>query len=71
MHERCTTETCRKRTYAIMKCRCGQIYCGLHLGNHSCTYDYRTEHQQDLSNKNPKVVAPKLQHLITECNMPQ
>ena len=71
MHERCATETCKKRTYAILKCRCGHVYCGQHLGNHACTHDYRAEHQVNLSNQNPKVVASKLRCLGDEDNTPQ
>jgi len=54
-----------------MKCRCGQIYCGLHLGNHSCPHDYRSEHQKSLDKQNPKVVAPKVISLEDEYNTPQ
>lgn len=71
MMQRCNTETCRKKTYSIMKCRCGHIYCGIHLGDHSCPHDYRSEHQESLNKQNPKVVASKVIHLEGEYNTPQ
>jgi hypothetical protein len=54
-----------------MKCRCGSIYCGLHLGEHGCTYDYRAEHQDNLARLNPKVVGAKMTYVEAADNKPQ
>lgn len=71
--ERCKHDDCRKKAYSAMKCRCGNVYCSLHKPDtaHSCSYDYRAEHQRALTDQNPRIVAAKLKDPLTECNMPR
>ena len=70
--ETCKHSTnCSRKAYSATQCRCGNVYCALHKGDHGCTYDYRKEHQQLLSNQNPRVVAPKLTDPLFSCNTPR
>ena len=64
--ERCKFAECKRKAYSAMTCKCGNVYCSLHKPDtaHSCSYDYRTEHQRTLSNQNPRVVASRLPDMI-------
>ncbi len=45
-------EQCNKKIGILgLKCRCGKIYCTSHVTaeTHSCTFDYKTVGQQQLS----------------------
>ncbi len=41
------------------KCRCGGLYCSVHLGSkqHNCTFNY-LEHSQTIIQKNNPIVIP-------------
>ena len=69
--EKCNHPICNKKAYTAMQCKCQHVYCALHRNDHKCSYDYRAEHQQLLSNQNPRVVAPKLIDSLFSCNTPQ
>jgi hypothetical protein len=45
-----------------LQCKCGHYYCALHRysDKHNCEYDYKKEAQNNLSEKNPKVSATKI-----------
>lgn len=59
--------TCNKKVgLTAIKCRCGYTFCGTHrhADKHSCTFDFRGEGRAQLSTKNPKVVASKLDNHV-------
>ena len=39
------------------KCKCGHLFCQIHLNPHShkCTFDYLKERQELIKQKNPKM----------------
>jgi hypothetical protein len=61
--KRCPHESCKKRLLLTdYSCRCGIIFCSSHRAAevHSCTFDYKTKGQHDLSNSLIKLSAKKL-----------
>ena len=40
-------------------CKCGRLFCNVHLHQHSCTYNFQEDQQELLINQNP-VVVPKV-----------
>lgn len=52
---------CQKRMGLLpFKCKCGNDYCATHRFDHACTFDYRAQQREQLTNRLTKVVAPKL-----------
>jgi hypothetical protein len=39
----------------INTCRCAHVYCGKHLQDHGCTFDYLKDFQDKI---NPIIIAP-------------
>ncbi|XP_065882649.1 AN1-type zinc finger protein 4-like [Dysidea avara] len=59
---RCTMCGKKTRIAATYTCRCGSTFCALHryAEEHNCSYDYKTEGRNLLTQTNPVVTAPKL-----------
>jgi len=58
--------SCRtKLPLTAIKCRCGHKFCPKHRysDQHDCTFDYKDLGKRELIEKNPKVVAAKIQTL--------
>lgn len=36
---------------SIYTCKCLKMYCAIHMHNHDCNYDYKTNFQSELKNK--------------------
>ena len=57
-------DSCRKKINALMlsihKCRCGGTYCGAHLHDHSCTFDYKKDFVDASAEKMPKIESVKV-----------
>jgi len=47
------------------KCKCGNIYCGLHIVPtlHNCQFDYITLNKENLIKKNPKIIGEKIKKI--------
>ena len=45
-----------------MTCRCGGIFCALHIGaeSHGCTFNYRELAAKEIEENNPKIKAKKI-----------
>lgn len=56
---------CGVKTLVLIKCKCHNHYCSKcrDAEKHSCTFDYRKNAQTELENKNPKVVAKKIDEI--------
>ena len=56
--------TCNKKLKLVKsmqgKCRCENIYCGVHIQTHKCSFDYKTVQQKKLLEENPVIIADKL-----------
>jgi len=60
-HRRCGLEDCRKKLkVTAYPCRCGELYCDLHMGNHHCPYDYHKDAREQITKDNPKIEASKI-----------
>eukprot|EP01132_Coremiostelium_polycephalum_P002896 gene2896-3600_t len=42
------------------KCRCGEVYCGKHIHNHNCTFDYKAMAKSSIAKANPQILANKI-----------
>ncbi|KAK5576596.1 hypothetical protein RB653_007740 [Dictyostelium firmibasis] len=42
------------------KCRCGEHYCGKHIHNHNCTFDYKGLAKTTIAKANPQILANKI-----------
>lgn len=54
---------CKKKVGLLgFDCACNHTFCGQcrHAEQHSCTYDYFTKGQRQLTHENPKIIAQKL-----------
>ncbi len=54
---------CRKKTLCEYECKCLQKFClnCLPFYIHNCSYDYKKERQNNLTESNPKIIAQKIQ----------
>lgn len=59
---KCTLCGKKTRIAATYTCRCGLTFCAMHryAEEHNCSYDYKTEGRELLTQTNPVVTAPKL-----------
>ena len=59
---------CRARVLAymvpVMTCKCQQIFCGVHIHDHSCTHDFHADTQKLLQTQNPVVKPPRLRERL-------
>jgi len=55
-------QTCRRKTLMVVKCKCEKIVCFdcRYPEGHSCTFDYKKEARQQLTEKNPVIKGQKL-----------
>lgn len=44
----------------VLKCRCDNVCCSLHIHQHNCTFDYTEEHKAKISKLLPKVKSSKI-----------
>ncbi len=44
----------------IHTCRCNGIYCNDHLHNHHCSFDYKTEYQENMKKEMPVITKQKV-----------
>ena len=53
---------CRRKTMDEYECKCLKKFClnCLPYYIHNCSYDYKKEKQNILSETNPKIIAPKI-----------
>lgn len=55
-----TCKACKKKIKStlvdIYTCRCKHLYCGIHLHNHNCNFDYKTQFKEE--NRDLVVVGP-------------
>ena len=42
-------------------CKCGHVFCGRHLHDHTCSFDHRELHKRRLLAANPKLSASKIE----------
>ncbi|EGC30676.1 hypothetical protein DICPUDRAFT_92931 [Dictyostelium purpureum] len=42
------------------KCRCGEYFCGKHIHNHNCTFDYKSLAKSNIAKANPQILANKI-----------
>jgi hypothetical protein len=56
---------CSKKTLYFEKCKCNNEYCLNCLGffNHNCTFDWKKDKKEYLTNKNPKIIAMKVENI--------
>ena len=60
---RCEFQECNKKTGIIpFECRCKLKYCTTHRlpESHTCTFDYKSMGKEELTKKNPQIVAEKI-----------
>ena len=63
MGKRCDCDGCKKKLGILgLKCVCGLEFCSKHRQpeNHGCTFDFKTNAKQKLSEKLVKVVGQKI-----------
>lgn len=56
--DRC--KECNKKILYSTKCKCGDIYCLVHLTRHKCNFDYHNNHKRKLEQELVKVVKQKV-----------
>ena len=59
-------KTCGTRlplTAAASACKCGHVFCALHMHDHKCAHDYRAPAQRKLAEDNPKLEGTKLERM--------
>lgn len=56
---------CRKKVLVPMMCRCQNAYCIQHRTpeTHNCTHDHKAEGAAQIAEKNPKIVATKVESI--------
>ena len=56
---------CRIKTLVLIKCKCENSYCSKcrDADKHECTFDYRRNAQQELTEKNPIIKSKKLEEI--------
>merc|ERR1712200_97936 len=60
----CAKIGCKKKlNLSSYPCRCGGLYCALHMTDHDCTFDYHKEAQKEIEEHNPKIVAEKIKKI--------
>ena len=44
------------------KCKCSNIFCNLHKSpeNHNCSFDYKSNNKNELTNKNLTITSQKI-----------
>ena len=53
---------CNKKVNLLgVRCRCKGLYCGQHIHDHACTYDFKASQRDLLRRENPIVVPSKLE----------
>ncbi|KAF2073785.1 hypothetical protein CYY_004919 [Polysphondylium violaceum] len=62
---KCKYPGCGKSIGSIMasmsnKCRCGEFFCGKHIHNHNCTFDYKSLAKSNIAKANPQILANKI-----------
>ncbi|KYQ90437.1 hypothetical protein DLAC_09059 [Tieghemostelium lacteum] len=61
---KCKFKDCNKVIGGVMaaanKCRCGEQFCGKHIHNHNCTFDYKSMAKNSIAKANPQVLANKI-----------
>ncbi|EFA75282.1 hypothetical protein PPL_11357 [Heterostelium album PN500] len=61
---KCAYDNCGKRLPGIMsesnRCRCGGTYCGKHMHNHECQFDYKSMAKTTIAKANPQIMANKI-----------
>jgi len=58
---------CKKKIgLTAIQCRCGFKFCEKHRysDQHNCTFDYKTMGKKQIEDKNPKIIAAKIQFKI-------
>lgn len=43
----------------IHTCKCGNLYCGKHIHDHSCTFNYLEEHKKEIRKNLPIIESTK------------
>ena len=55
---------CKKRLIEVFaithNCRCGYVFCGAHLHNHECSFNYKKLFRDESMKYSLKVVADKI-----------
>ena len=56
---------CRIKTIVLINCKCSNAYCTkcLDAGQHSCTFDYRRNAQEDIAKRNPLIKSKKVEEI--------
>uniref|UniRef100_A0A6C0H3C5 AN1-type domain-containing protein n=1 Tax=viral metagenome TaxID=1070528 RepID=A0A6C0H3C5_9ZZZZ len=58
---------CKNKIHSLMvsvhTCRCKNIYCHMHMHNHSCTFDYGLDWKKNAEKTMPKVEKEKVSKL--------
>jgi len=59
-------EICRKKIKSVLPtvCKCDKYFCGLHKGDHDCSFDYVKNHKERLKVNNPQIVPEKIKNKI-------
>lgn len=58
-------EYCRNKNHVLVDCKCKLTLCLLHLPEdlHNCQFDFKKEHQQFLSSRNPLIKTNQLESI--------
>lgn len=60
--------TCKTKISAYiapaMTCKCNKLFCGVHIHEHNCTFDFHGEAQKLLETQNPVVKPPRLRERL-------
>ena len=54
---------CNKGGLYNLRCKCDNYVCKKHKFNHSCTFDYKSHHLDELKKNNQKIVADKIDRI--------
>ncbi len=59
---KCGSKNCNKTIALSLQysCKCGLMYCRIHVNCHDCSYDYKLEQKNKLEKELEKVISNKI-----------
>ena len=68
MRQRCNADGCfQKLTFSQIirgECKCGQVFCKIHINYHVCNFDHKNNHQKKLTKELTLVKKTKFERIF-------